>query len=110
MCEPAGANLIRREMARIQERVRGVVAGERRCPVRPTNAVVSGAGIAEVLVMSARGSGRDDAGDLDRRVILPVAVAATHILAAAEFLDDDFLVAELANHLGDDPGTGQERG
>src|SRR5947209_8555741 len=54
--------------------------------------------------------GPDDAGDLDRSVILAMAVPAPHIFATTELLDHELLVAELADDLGDHPGSRQERG
>ena len=51
-----------------------------------------------------------DAGDPDHGVGLAVAVAASHVLAATELLDDDFLGLVVLDDLADDAGPFEDGG
>ena len=55
-------------------------------------------------VSGLRELGECNAHDLDGRVRLTVAVATSHVFAATELLDDDFLVEELLDDLGGNLG------
>jgi hypothetical protein len=66
-----------------------------------------GNGRSETGVGAWRSAG-DDVGDPDGREVLTVAAATAHVLAAAELLDNDHLVPELADDLADDLGSGEQ--